>query len=267
LSLIASLATLFAQGRSEALRSLEVIPFEARIENALVSYVTYVIKAVWPTGLAVFYPHPMSYGTMAWGGAAIFLAVATILILRRAASHGYLAAGWLWFLGTLFPVIGVVQVGFQARADRYAYLPLIGLFIAAVWGVTDLFRHWRVRQSIAGILGCSVLFAALLGTLAQIPYWKNSATLFRRALEVTHDNYVAHFSLALFASERGATEEADAHFNKAIELNPGYVALMLNRAGKRLVEQGRAAEAESLFRVAAELAPGTGTPPLRSGDN
>ena len=195
-----------------------------RLGNAIVAYVRYLGKAFWPGGLAAYYPHPgLLLPTWEIVASAAVLLVLTALVLhwRR---HRYLIVGWFWFLGTLVPVIGLVQVGAAAMADRYAYLPFIGLFICVVWGSAELAQERRMRSAWLGVPAVLVLLT--FGTLSyrQITYWRDSVTLWKHALGLTERNYIAHWALGSALAERDQSEDAIAEFDAAESLH-NYAAL------------------------------------------
>ena len=220
--------TLYAQRSGGALGSTELLPLSWRIENAIYSYVAYVGKGIWPSGLAVFYPHPEGSLAMwkVWS-AGLLIVVFTVAAWRYRKTHRYLLSGWLWYLVAMLPMIGVVQVGRQAMADRYAYLPFVGLFIIGVWGCADLFEHFRFEQvrfeqvkpsSFArGAVASALLIVYASMAFLQISYWHNSYTLFAHALEVTSRNGVAEDNLGDALMEMGRPDLALAHFEAAIE--------------------------------------------------
>ena len=255
LAAVSSVTTAIAQRASGTLANLDTLPVAARLANAVDSYAAYLQQTLWPTGLAVFYPHPGSEVPLAsWLGAALVLAVisAGVAILRR--SRPYLAVGWLWYLGTLLPVIGIVQVGFQARADRYTYVPLVGIFILLAWGIPDLLGR-RVRLLAAGAIA-SLAASAWLAYL-QCGYWRDSILLFERALEVTGENAVARNNLASAYYQRNAPgdlERAVAHYAKTIRMEPSY-APSLNSLAVALLKLGRAEEAIDRWSQAVGMTP------------
>jgi len=195
-------------------------PFWDRLLNAIVSYARYVEKAIWPSRLAAFYPHP-DHSLLAWQvatSALLLLSItATVLMLRK---ERYLAVGWFWYLGTMVPVIGLVQVGEQGMADRYAYIPFVGLFIAAIWGIAD----WAGARRIPAIylaLAASIAVAGFsVAAHAQLGYWKNTEVLWSHTLSVTQGNFVAHDSLGAELINQGKIQEAMAHFEAAAAINP-----------------------------------------------
>lgn len=227
LSLTASVLTLVAQHRAEAIAAVQELPLADRVAHVLVSYVVYLRQSFWPTGLAVFYPYPATgYRWPTVIGAAILLAAITLLALCRRRQAPYLLVGWLWFTGMLVPVIGLVQVGSQAHADRYLYLPLVGLALAVVFGLADLLHYAeqavpaRYLRGPVGLLTAMVLLAAALGTCRQVAYWRNSDTLFRRAIAVGSDHPLVRTNLGAYALERGHAQAATEHFRRALTLDP-----------------------------------------------
>src|SRR5581483_4638125 len=209
-----SAVTILAQ--QNAVSSLENLSMTERLQNALAAYGAYLAQTVWPMNLAVFYPRQTVPLALLLANAMI-LSAATSLLLKLARTRPELLVGWLWFLGTLVPVIGLVQVGDQARADRYTYLPHIGLFITLVWGGAELLaRSAALRAAVSALvlLGLSAL------TWTQVCLWQNSLTLFSHALEVTRDNYLAHTNLGIFFLQRGDFERARHHFILSVRLNP-----------------------------------------------
>jgi tetratricopeptide (TPR) repeat protein len=244
--------TVFAQ--QKAVLPLEKLPLEARIANALVAYVHYLRLTVWPRNLAVFYPHAAEPG-LAWeavaaGGLLVCLSAGFFWAARRP----YLIVGWLWYLGTLVPVLGLVQVGLQAAADRYTYVPLIGLFVLLVWGVSDLLAGLRWHRAALKSASAALLLACLVLTRWQVGYWKNSVTLWEHALEVTPENFTAHYNLGLAFALRGNLHEAFRHFSVARRLNPEH-AEPLSNMGVILTRQGKLSEASRHFAAAVKIKP------------
>src|SRR5271166_6257611 len=221
LSAADAVLTVKAQGSTGAINNIiNAYPFPIRLENAIVSYVRYMGKAVWPSNLAIYYPHPESWLNL-WqvAGAAVLLLVITVLVIagRR---WRYFLVGWFWFLGTLVPMIGLVQVGGQGMADRYAYLPLIGLFIMICWGVGDWFeqRHlataWLAGPSLAALLVLTV------AAHRQIGYWSDNVTLWSHAVQVTSGNWIAENNLGAALMDKGRMEDAIVHFRSAAAIYP-----------------------------------------------
>ncbi|HJW39364.1 MAG TPA: tetratricopeptide repeat protein [Candidatus Udaeobacter sp.] len=249
-----AMITFAAQSHGGAVRTLAHAPIGFRLPNALVSYAKYLLLTFWPNDLAIYYPFA---GIPVWQiiGAAFLLIGITVFCVSQPRKHsGYLMVGWLWFLGTLVPVIGIVQVGGQIMADRYFYIPSIGLLIALVFGLADIAKSWRVAPALsAGIAGGILLILATL-TNAQIQRWRDSFTLFEHTLAVTPPNLRIEHNLgvALGASDR--YDEAAAHFAKALQIDPnfydGLVAMGVTRA-----HQGRLPEAIEYFQTAIQSQP------------
>ena len=221
-----SITTFIVQRAGGAVQSADVFPLQERVINAFVSYLSYLQKTVWPSGLSVFYAHPGN-ALPVWKGlvSAALLVVFTAWVIRVARRLPYLAVGWFWYLGTLIPVIGIVQVGTQAMADRYAYVPLIGIFIIAAWGLPDFLATWNQREK------TPVLFAGLLAPLMvvtwmQVNHWKNGITLFQHTISVTHDKYRefarAHNNLGIALKKKGRLIEAITQYKTAIKVNPDF---------------------------------------------
>jgi Flp pilus assembly protein TadD len=248
--------TLYAQQRGGAVRSLEQLPLPARVGNALVSYVRYLGLTFWPADLAVFYPQsgePLPGWQVA--GAACMLALLTLGALAQARQRPYLLVGWLWFLGTLVPVLGLVQVGDQALADRYTYVPSIGLAVVLAWGAAEWAdRAPRVRPVLAAA-ALAVLLACCVGTWRQVGFWRDGRSLWGHALEVTADNYTARNNLGrALVEEGGDPHEAEGHLRAAIRLQPDAWRPYTN-LGPALDRQGRLAEAVDCYRRSLALNP------------
>jgi hypothetical protein len=193
LSVVSSAATIWAQHAGGAVRTLEQVPFQYRISNALVGYAAYLAQAFWPVNLTVFYPLAWE-GLPLWKpiGAAVLLAIVTILVAVQYRLRPYLLVGWLWYLGMLIPVIGLVQVGIQARADRYSYVPLVGIFVMVVWGLSELMAARGFRRPILLLVAAFLMAACFVGTWVQVGFWLDEYTLWSHAAEVTPDNAIAH---------------------------------------------------------------------------
>ena len=226
LSALFCIITYIAQSQGGTVASLGKISVGPRLANALMSYAIYLEKAVWPSSLAVFYPHPATIGAVipAWkiGGAVLLLAGISFLALREWQRRPYLAVGWLWYLGTLVPVIGLVQVGAAAHSDRYTYVPLIGVFLAVAWGVPDLLPMRRWRQRVLGVAAGAVLAALAAAAWYQVGYWRDNVTLYSRALAVTEGNWLALSNLGADYGNRGETLEARRYFLEALRIRPDY---------------------------------------------
>ena len=249
-----SCATTFYAQKQAAVVFLAEIPFKARIANALVSYASYILKMFWPSPLAVPYPYRWSLPWWHVAAAGALLAVISLLAARLAEQRPYLAVGWLWYLGTLVPVIGLVQVGEQSMADRYTYLPLIGLFMIIAWGVPELLARWRHRNLCLAIAASLCVLALIPVTWRQAGYWKNTFTLFEHTLEVTSANFLPHYNLGLAYYEQGRTATAVEHYRQALRINPRSDRAH-NNLGLALQQQGRLAEAAAHYRQALQINP------------
>jgi len=228
LSAASAIVTLAAQHAGGAVRTAIEYPATVRIENAIGAYFDYVGRLLWPLRLAPMYPHPGD-SLRGWqiSVAALFVIAVTVLVLTFRQKR-YLVVGWFWFLGALVPMIGLVQVGQQATADRYMYLPMIGLLLMLCWGLADWAGERETR--VLGLASAGVLVLAALGALTyrQVGFWHDSDTLWTHALAVTKDNYVAHINLGETFLNRERTEEAAVHFRAAIQIRPGDPAAHLN---------------------------------------
>lgn len=254
LTAAASAVTFLIQHRAGATVSLDYLPLTRRVQNAAVAGAEYLRKMIWPHDLAIFYPHPHVFPTGLLAGAILLLVVVTAVVLWRWRRQSYLLVGWLWFLGTLFPVIGIVQVGNQSLADRYTYLPLIGVFVALVWGGAEIVaRRPALRRPLSAVI-VLVLAACLVLTHFQLRTWRNSIELFSHALAVTKDNFVARDNLGMALDSVGRTEEGIEHVKQAIQLAPQAV-FPLNNLGWIYARQGKYDEALRLYQAALQLKP------------
>jgi Tfp pilus assembly protein PilF len=255
LAAISSVTIYLVQQGGGAMSTRDLLPLGARISNALVSYVVYIEKTVWPSGLAIFYPHPGNTLTlMATGGAALLLAIVTGFVLLKGRQFPYLIVGWFWYVGTLVPVIGLVQVGIQARADRYTYLPIIGLFIMAAWGLPDLLSGLRNRKTILAAGATIIIGSCLFLTATQAGYWKDNSSVFGHAVEVVDNNFLAHNDLGSALEKRGEIDLAISHYREAIRLKPDFVLAQSN-LGAALGRQGKYPEAIEHLQEAIRLKP------------
>ena len=220
LSAASAWVTMYVQRAGGAVRSGQQFPLGVRLENSVVSYSLYLWKMVWPAHLAVLYPHPGD-SLRAWQialGILVVLGVSAMVFRYRSRRH--LMVGWLWFLGTLLPVIGLVQVGYQSMADRYAYIPLIGIFIMVVWGVEDLAERRNLRAVWLTVPAVVLVLALTLGTRRQLAYWDNGFDLWSHALEIDPNNFIAHDALGDAYLQQGNPDQAFAHFQVAAEIMP-----------------------------------------------
>ena len=286
MSIASSAVTFLVQQRGGA---VENVALDLRLANALVSYVGYVVKMFWPTSLAPLYPFPR-------GGlpvskvllCALILVAATAVALYLGRTRRYLTVGWLWYVGTLVPVIGLIQVGYQASADRYSYIPSIGLSVLVAWGVAELVTRWRVRASWVAVPACAVLAVLAWTTRVQVSHWRDTFTLYEHAIRVTEGNYLmyanlgvaqvrrgewqsaianlqqsvlarpdfdhGHYNLAVALSRQGRVEEAMHHYRRTLDVTPDYTNAHYN-LGNILHSRGELAEAIQHYRAASESKP------------
>jgi protein O-mannosyl-transferase len=254
LSAAIAVATWVAQDAGGAVVGLGRLPFGSRAANALVSYAAYIVSFLLPARLAAFYPFPSAIPWWQVGLSVAALVALSALVWRRATASPYLAVGWCWYVGTLVPVIGLVQVGSQARADRYTYLPGIGLSIMLAWGMAELAGRWPRARVWMAVLGAALPTACIALTWTQAQVWRNSETLFRHALAATADNYVATDGLGVVLGTQGRTEDAIALFEEAVRIKPDYAQSRAN-LGAALLGQGRAADALPHLLQAVRLNP------------
>ncbi len=253
LSAVSSVVTFLAQ--RGAVGWTEQLPVSARINNAVATYVVYMWQMLWPLKLAVFYPHPenrLPISEIMLALAILIAATAAAFILRK--KRPYLVTGWLWYLGMLVPVIGLVQVGWQGHADRYTYLPQIGLYLLLTWSVADLTARWRRQREI--LSASAAIIISVLGWRAwiQTSYWRDSETLFTQGLAVTSNNDVAENNLGIVFLRKGKVDEAISLLQAAVDLRPENSPAHENLA-KALLQKGRVADALVHYRKLLELQP------------
>jgi hypothetical protein len=251
LTAVSSVITYIAQ---EAF--VQPITLKARLTNAFLSYATYLGKTIWPSGLSIYYPHGgdlVPFGK-ALLSVALFISL-SVLAVRLAKRFPYSAFGWSWYVGTLVPVIGIVQVGAQSMADRYMYVPSIGLFIAASWGISDLIRRWMIPKWVPAVSSMMVLLAFAAMAWVQLGYWKNDMVLYRHAVDVDEDNWIAQNTLGALLGSEGRFDEAITHLLKAIRLNPVYADPYFN-LGVAYYRKGNRQEAVRYYRESLRLEPG-----------
>jgi cytochrome c-type biogenesis protein CcmH/NrfG len=287
MSLLSAWVTFHAARSGGAVKALSVFPLTGRIENAIISYAMYLVKAVWPADLAIFYPYPIGRPLWQIASSILFLAVVTAVVCLKGRTHRYLITGWFWYGITLIPVIGIVQVGFQSMANRYAYISLIGIFVLMVWGLPDLLKRFYGRRYLPAA-AVVVILAFTFSTKAALPDWKDSEAVFQYALNVTRNNHIAemgmgnvwlgrgdlpkarsrylaslrikpdyaeaHNNLALVLMLEGKADEAAAQCQEALKDDPYYVAAY-NNLGVVFAGLGKPLEAETAFRQALALNP------------
>ena len=234
---------------------INALPLKARIANAFLSYARYIGKMFWPQNLAVFYP--FDAGSFAFWQVAmcvLLLLVISVFVIRFGRNQKYLPVGWFWFVGTLVPVIGLVQVGMQAYADRYTYIPYIGLFIMIAWGLPELLSKWPQRKIALGLSMVIVLTTLGICTHQQVSYWNNSFTLFSHAIEVTQNNYIAYNNLGVAYNSLGRYQDAIEAYKQAIRIKPDYAEAHYN-LGVAYGKLGRWQDAIEAYKQAIRIKP------------
>ena len=254
LAIVSSIITLWAQNKGGAVASLQKIPVAERLSNAIASYVSYLGKTFWPVDLAVFYPYEYYFPMWQIFGAIFLLLGISAAVIYCIKKAPFLFVGWFWYLGTLIPVIGLVQVGRQAMADRYTYLPSIGIGIMLIWGIVYLLPQEKLRKII--LIPAAVIVLAVLTFLTgqQCGYWKDSISLFNHALEATKDNYMAHTNLGIALAAEGKIDEAVSHYRAALQINPNDDTTHYNLANA-LKKQGADEEAIVHYQEALRISP------------
>ncbi len=247
--------TFLAQQSSGVMEFGKGIALNWRVANAFVAYISYIIKMIYPVQLAVLYPHPENTLPM-WQViiSLIILIGISAVVIFTARKRKYLAVGWFWYLGTLVPVIGLVQVGPQAVADRYTYIPLIGIFIIIAYGAVELFAKWRYRKLLLSITAAVLLVAMMICTRMQLRHWQNSSTLFKRALEVTQRNPIIHNNMGVLLISQNNLDEAADHLQQALEAEPDYVNAHYN-LGNVFLLQEKLDDAITHYRQAIKIHP------------
>ena len=250
-----SVITYLAHQSAGYIQTSDVLSFGVRLANAVVAYVAYIWKMIWPQNLAIFYP-PSIESLLTWqtAGAGLLLLLITITFMRAGRHRPYLVVGWLWYLGTLVPVIGLVQAGSQAMADRFTYVPLIGLFIIIAWGVPDLLHGWRHQRVFLGVAASILVLVLMFCTWGQVQHWRNNITLFEHALCVTDNNFLAHNNLGEKLAQQGKMGRATFHFSEALRIRPDLAGVQ-NNMGNALVSQRRFDEAIVHYSEALRIQP------------
>jgi protein O-mannosyl-transferase len=254
LAVASSAVTFIVQQQAGAVKELASLPVGRRVANALVAYVSYIGKALWPTNLAAIYSYPDSIAGWQVAVAIAMLAIVTWLAVRVRRGYPYVLVGWLWYLVTLIPVIGLIQVGSQPIADRYTYVPLIGLFIIVAWGVPEILARRRVTTPVLATAAVVVVAACVVAARAQVYHWRSSVALWQHAVSVTTDNYRAQGNLGHALAAEGRLDEAIQHYSEAVRIRPGY-AEAHNNLGLALARQGRIEEAIPHYTEALRLLP------------
>jgi protein O-mannosyl-transferase len=254
LAAASSIITVVVQSSGGAVRSIDVLPLSTRAATALTSYVEYLVMAAWPTRLAVFYPYDRSIPVWHWCGALAMLAAITMLVRHARRQRPYLLVGWFWYLGTLVPVIGLLQVGTQALADRYTYVPLIGVFVMLAWGAWDAMGRWAWRRAAAGAAAAAIVVACTAATRAQVMHWQDAWALWTHALEVTRDNEAAHIAVGAMLGMQGRNDAAVPHFREALRIAPESPSAHRG-LGLALINLGQFADAAEHLSAAVRLRP------------
>jgi len=258
--------TVIAQRAGGAMSGLDIVPIELRIWNAGISYLAYIEKMLWPSNLSVFYPYPLHH-LRSWEGvgAIALLAILSVLAVKVGRKHGYVAAGWLWYIVTLLPVIGLVQVGAQSMADRYTYIPLTGLFIIAAWGIPDLLakREKSTKKRGAGaeaekqppawvgVCAAGLVLALAMSTASQVRFWKDTDTLFRHAIKVDPSNFLAYGMIGKMLTDQGDYQGAIEYLSKSLELHGSDPRVHTNIA-TALIKTGKIEEGFEHLRTAQQ---------------
>ncbi|MBN2456094.1 MAG: tetratricopeptide repeat protein [Sedimentisphaerales bacterium] len=255
LAAMSCVITMFAQQGGGAVKGLYMLPLKYRLGNTSISYISYIVKAFLPIRLAVFYPHPGD--SISWikvAASCLLLLIITVCVIAQAKRRPWFLAGWLWYIISLIPVIGFVQVGAQAMADRYTYVPVIGLFIIVAWTVPELLCRWQYRTGVLAVSAAAVILALALITARQVTYWRDSSTLFEHAINVTDNNYFANFHLAQILSDKGQTKKASEHYSKTVKIRPGWPEAHHNLAAE-LFKLGQIQGAVYHYKKAGRLNP------------
>jgi tetratricopeptide (TPR) repeat protein len=252
LSFASSIVTFVAQKHGGAVST--AIGFGARVANAMVAYARYLAKLCWPVKLSVLYPHPGYWPAIQVAAACVLLLSISILVLAFWRSRPYLLVGWAWFIGMLVPAIGLIQVGVQSMADRYTYLPLIGMFIMVIWAGCELATSRTELKALLQFSAGAALVLYAVCTSHQIRYWHDSEALFRHAIEVTKGNYLAYNNLGFYLSNHGKRDEAMEYYRKALAINPNYEDA-LNNLGYALAGEKKYAEAIPYYEAALRVRP------------
>lgn len=254
LSSISAIITIYAQHEGGATKSIAMVPIGLRIANSVTSYVKYISKMLWPADLALLYPMPVSVPPWQTIGSLLLLIGITLLVYRKRMNHPYLVTGWFWFIITLVPVIGLIQVGGQSMADRYTYIPSIGLFIVAAWGIPALTSHLPHYRVVITSFACMLVMISAVLTWQQLKHWKDSISIYRQTLKATTNNYLIHFSYGIELSENGKTDEAIEEFIKAINIKHDFIDAH-NNLGLAYSEKGLHEMAIEQYMISIKLKP------------
>ena len=255
LVVISSILTFLAEHNEGTIGSLKSFSIYDRIANAFFSYVSYLAKTAWPLHLSVFYPHPGDALPL-WlaFGAAVAVAAVSLWTIRVSKQYPYVFVGWFWYLGTLVPVIGLIQIGRQAMADRYTYIPLIGIFLIMAWGGNDLLKKWPYGKMVITAFSAIILSVLTMLTFFQVGHWKSAETLFQHAVRIDNNNGLAHNNLGAAYTMRGEFDKAVFHYKEALRIYSYDLIAILN-LGRALSDQGKGDEAAHYYRKALKIKP------------
>ena len=253
LSILSVFITFHAAQSGGAVKSVSAFPLTGRIANAFISYVMYLVKMVWPSELAIFYPYSQNRPAWQVTAAVILVVLASGIVFLRRRGSRYLTVGWLWYLVTLLPVIGLIQVGFQSMANRYAYISLIGIFIIIAWSIPDLLKRVADRRYLL-VLAVLLILALAFSTREQLPHWQSGEAAFLQALKVTENNHIAQMGMGNVWLARGDLQMARQHYEEALRIKPDY-AEAHNNFAMVLMQVGRMDEAVAHYRDALKDSP------------
>lgn len=252
LSLISCVVTVLVQ--KQAIKTMDVLPSSFRLENALISYVTYIEQMIWPENLAAYYPYRLDMPTWQVVSTGVLLLFVTLCAVLTARRCPYFLTGWLWYVGMLIPVIGLLQVGGQAHADRYTYLPQIGFSLAIIWAVSDLTMNWRWRRPLLAVASLGLVAALTAAAWQQTSFWRNDEALWKHALASTSNNYTAYNNLGYVMAAAGRNDDAIKCYQQALELNPNF-SDCANNLGTVYLHQGQLDKALDCYRQALTINP------------
>jgi len=249
-----SVVTYLGQKSEGAVMTFEQIPLGVRLEKVPVNYVTFLRNIIWPEGLAIPYPYASAFPVLLVVLCTLLLAGVTVLVLWAARTKSYAAVGWFWFLGTLVPVIGLVQVGNTPVADRFTYVPQIGLYLAVAWAIRDLTVSWRHRRQALGTVVTMVITALMVCAWKQTSYWRNSESLWTHTLACTSDNFIGCYNLGTALLQKGDVDEAIAQYQQALQIKPDFAEAHSN-LGNALFQKGKVDEAIAHCQRALQIKP------------
>jgi tetratricopeptide (TPR) repeat protein len=255
LAIAVSVATFFGQREVGATKTIDHLSLSDRLANPVISYVRYLAKIFWPHPLAVLYPFERNLSMLSAAASCLLLLAISIVVILRGRRFRYLPVGWFWFLGVMVPMVGLVQVGWQGYADRYTYVPSVGIFIALVWLAADSIENLKARREIA-IAAALILFPALaFATWSQLPYWHDDVTLFQHAIDATPANPLAQYHVGDDLLEQGHSSEAIPHLEEVVRLRPGFLYAGYYTLGKAQAKEGKTELAIQNLSEAVRLKP------------